>query len=108
MRAAQSGAAAFDVPTLNHEFGAHFFQGAEMEIHRPAADGAPTGQGDRGPAESGQQGTKTEHRGPHGADQVIGGFMMQVTVGPDGQGRAALLHFAAQKLQQVDRGLNVP
>lgn len=77
-----------------------------MLIHGTRADGATAGQGHAGLADARQQRPQAEHRGPHGAHQVVGGFGQQSSR----RGLNPLFLIGAgtaQHVQQPERGVNV-
>lgn len=69
--AAQLVAMAHDVAFFQLEGGAHELQALQVLVHGAGADGAAAGQGHAGLADTGQQRTQAEHRGAHGAHQII-------------------------------------
>ena len=60
------------VAVLNDDLGPHRLQALDVLVHRARANAAATGQRDPRLTEPGQQRPQHQHRGPHGADQIVG------------------------------------
>ncbi len=75
-----------DVAALDADLRAHGLEAAQVQVHRPRADGAAAGQRDLGVAEAGQQRPQHQDRGAHRLDQLIG--------------RIAVLHLGAIELDR--------
>ncbi len=104
--AAQPVAMAHDVAFFQLEGGAHELQALQVLVHRTRADGAAAGQGHAGLADAGQQRAQAEHRGPHGAHQIIGGLGQQAA-GRQLHAVPAVAAGAAQHVQELDGGMDV-
>jgi len=61
-----------DIAVLDQDLGAQFLERLEMQIDRPRADRATTGQGDARFAAARDQRTQHQHRGAHLAHQIVG------------------------------------
>ena len=85
----------------------HLFQGGQVQVHGPRADGATARHGHPGFAHAGQQRPQAQYRGPHGLDQIVRSFGAQ---------RAGLHPYparlesgrAAQDVQQLEGCVNIP
>lgn len=97
---------AHDVAFFQLEGGAHELQALQVLVHRTRADGAAAGQGHAGLADAGQQRAQAEHRGPHGAHQIIGGLGQQAA-GRQLHAVLAVAAGAAQHVQELDGGMDV-
>ena len=82
-------------------------QPLEMKVDRPGADGATAGKRDPGRAKTGQERPQHQHRGPHGLDQVIGGFVAVDSGGVDLHQVPVPFHPCTERLQHLDGGIDV-
>ena len=77
-----------------------------MQIHRAGPDGAAAGQGHAGLADTGQQRAQAEHRGAHGAHQIIRSLGQQAA-GLQLHAMIVIAAGAAQHVQELDGGMDV-
>ena len=96
-----------DVAGFQFEDRPHFFQGREVQIDRAGADGAAAGLGHPGSAGTGQKRSQGEHRGAHGAHEVVGGLGFQTLAGLDGDGVVLEGGRTAEDAEKGDGGLDV-
>ena len=104
--AAQLVAMAHDVAFFQLEGGAHELQALQVLVHGAGADGAAAGQGHAGLADTGQQRAQTEHRGAHGAHQIIRSLGQQAA-GLQLHTMIVIAAGAAQHVQELDGGMDV-
>ncbi len=107
VRTVQLAAAPDDVAVLKIEASPHFFEGGEVQVHGPCADGAAAGHGDARFPEPCQQRAEHEHGSPHGLDQIIGRFRLE-RAGRDRDLPVFKDGGAAEQPEQLGGGADVP
>src|SRR5690606_23669321 len=100
--------AGLDIAAFHGDLGAHGLETADVQIHRPRADGAAAGQGHFGVAEMRDHGSQHQNGGAHGFHQLVG---------RDQGGDAGRVHFDVELVahhrlythatEQLDHGGNV-